>query len=131
VSSVWQRCTSVVAFANLASKGDHTFPEFTEVVLDNGTHLLGSQERFVQTSVRWVLRELSNSIEEMRHWICRSELGSLLPRSVEKRDHVSPTRVGRAPPSDTPLEYYPQSQIITSLWVPPARQKKRVETRDE
>jgi 3-methyladenine DNA glycosylase AlkD len=34
------------------------------MVLDNCTHLLGSQERFVQTGVGWVLRELSNSDEE-------------------------------------------------------------------
>jgi 3-methyladenine DNA glycosylase AlkD len=62
--SVWQRRASVVAFANLASKGDRNFPGFTEMVLDNCTHLLGSQERFVQTGVGWVLRELSNSDEE-------------------------------------------------------------------
>ena len=58
-NSVWQRRSSVVAFANLASKGDQNFPGFTEMVLDNCSHLLGSQERFVQTGVGWVLRELS------------------------------------------------------------------------
>jgi 3-methyladenine DNA glycosylase AlkD len=63
-SSVWQRRASVVAFANLARKGDRNFPGFTEMVLDNCTHLLGSKERFVQTGVGWVLRELSNSDEE-------------------------------------------------------------------
>jgi 3-methyladenine DNA glycosylase AlkD len=34
------------------------------MVLDNRTPLLGSQERFVQTNVGWVLRKLSNSDEE-------------------------------------------------------------------
>jgi 3-methyladenine DNA glycosylase AlkD len=63
-NSVWQRRAFVIAFANLANKGDRNFPGFTEMVLDNGTHLLGSQERFVQTGVGWVLRELSNSDEE-------------------------------------------------------------------
>jgi 3-methyladenine DNA glycosylase AlkD len=58
-NSVWQRRASVVAFANLASKGDHNFPGFTEMVLDNCTQLLESQERFAQTGVGWVLRELS------------------------------------------------------------------------
>jgi hypothetical protein len=63
-SSVWQCRASVVAFANLASKVDRAFPGFTEMVLDNRTPLLGSQERFVQTDGGWVLRELSNSDEE-------------------------------------------------------------------
>ena len=59
--SVWQRRASVVAFANLASKGDQTFPGFTEMVLNNCSYLLESQERFAQTGVGWVLRELSRS----------------------------------------------------------------------
>jgi 3-methyladenine DNA glycosylase AlkD len=58
---VWQRRASVVAFVNLASKGDQNFSGFTEMVLDNCSHLLGSQERFAQTGVGWVLRELSRS----------------------------------------------------------------------
>jgi 3-methyladenine DNA glycosylase AlkD len=59
--SVWQHRASVVAFANLASNGDRNFPSFTEMALDNCSHLLGSQERFAQTGVGWVLRELSRS----------------------------------------------------------------------
>jgi 3-methyladenine DNA glycosylase AlkD len=59
--SVWQRRASVVAFVNLASKGDRNFLGYTEMVLDNCSHLLGSQERFAQTGVGWILRELSRS----------------------------------------------------------------------
>jgi 3-methyladenine DNA glycosylase AlkD len=59
--SVWHRRASVVSFANLAREGDQNFPGFTEMVLDNCSHLLGSQERFAQTGVGWVLRELSRS----------------------------------------------------------------------
>jgi 3-methyladenine DNA glycosylase AlkD len=58
-NSLWQRRSSIVAFANLARHGDGNFAGFTEMVLDSCTHLLGSQERFVQTGVGWVLRELS------------------------------------------------------------------------
>ncbi len=61
--SVWHRRASVVAFVNLAKEGDRNFLGFTEMVLDNCTHLLGSRERFVQTGVGWVLRELSRSDE--------------------------------------------------------------------
>jgi 3-methyladenine DNA glycosylase AlkD len=60
-NSVWQRRASVVSFANLAREGDQNFSGFTEMVLDNCSHLLGSQERFAQTGVGWVLRELSRS----------------------------------------------------------------------
>jgi 3-methyladenine DNA glycosylase AlkD len=60
-NSVWQRRASVVTFANLASKGDENFPGFTEMVLDNCSHLLRSHERFAQTGVGWVLRELTRS----------------------------------------------------------------------
>jgi 3-methyladenine DNA glycosylase AlkD len=60
-NSVWQRRASVVAFANLAGEGDQNFPGFTEMVLDNCSHILGSQERFAQTGVGWILRELSRS----------------------------------------------------------------------
>ena len=62
-NSSWQRRASVVAFANLAAEGDRNFPSFTEMVLENCSHLLGSQERFAQTGVVWILRELSRSDE--------------------------------------------------------------------
>ena len=56
---VWQQRASVVAFANLASEGDRNFPGFTEMVFGNCAYLLESRERFVQTGVGWILRELS------------------------------------------------------------------------
>jgi 3-methyladenine DNA glycosylase AlkD len=62
-NSVWQRRASVVAFVNLAKAGDRNFPGFTEMVLDNCSHLLASRERFAQTGMGWVLRELSRSDE--------------------------------------------------------------------
>ena len=62
-NSVWQQRASVVAFADLASKGDRNFAGLTEMVLDTCSQLLGSQERFAQTGVGWILRELSRSDE--------------------------------------------------------------------
>src|SRR3712207_5853265 len=62
-NSVWQRRASVVAFANLASKGDRNFAGFTGMVLDTCSQLLRSQERFAQSGVGWILRELSRSDE--------------------------------------------------------------------
>jgi len=60
---LWQRRASVVAFVNLAKHGDGNFVGFTGMVLDNCTRLLGSRERFAQTGVGWILRELSRSDE--------------------------------------------------------------------
>ena len=61
---MWRRRASVVAFVNLAKKGDRNFPGFTAMVLDNCSRLLGSQERFAQTGVGWVLRELGRADED-------------------------------------------------------------------
>jgi 3-methyladenine DNA glycosylase AlkD len=61
--SLWQRRASVVAFVNLAKDGDGNFVGFTEMVLANCDQLLGSQERFAQTGVGWILRELGRSDE--------------------------------------------------------------------
>ena len=57
--NLWQRRASVVAFANLARSGNGNFPGFTMMVLESCAHLLASQERFAQTGVGWILRELS------------------------------------------------------------------------
>ena len=61
--NLWQRRASVVAFANLARFGDGNFPGFSATVLESCAHLLGSRERFAQTGVGWILRELSRSEE--------------------------------------------------------------------
>ena len=58
---MWQRRASVVAFANLARKGDQNFAGFTGMILNDCSRLLESQERFAQTGVGWILRELSRS----------------------------------------------------------------------
>jgi 3-methyladenine DNA glycosylase AlkD len=57
---VWQ-CRASVAFANLARKSDQNFAGFTEMILNDCSRLLESQERFAQTGVGWVLRELSRT----------------------------------------------------------------------
>jgi 3-methyladenine DNA glycosylase AlkD len=73
--SVWQRRASVVSFANLAHKGDQNFPGFTEMMLDNCSDLLGSRERFAQTGVGWVLRELSRSDQDRVVGFVEANLG--------------------------------------------------------
>jgi 3-methyladenine DNA glycosylase AlkD len=91
--SVWQRRASVVAFANLARKGDQNFPGFTEMVLDNCSHLLGSQERFVQTGVGWVLRELSRSDQARVMGFVEANLDRFSREALKNATKYSPPEV--------------------------------------
>ena len=56
--SRWQRRASLVAFANLADRGDAAFEGQTELLLSIADHLVRDPWRFSQTAVGWVLREL-------------------------------------------------------------------------
>eukprot|EP00238_Polyblepharides_amylifera_P006428 CAMPEP_0196584332 /NCGR_PEP_ID=MMETSP1081-20130531/46683_1 /TAXON_ID=36882 /ORGANISM="Pyramimonas amylifera, Strain CCMP720" /LENGTH=264 /DNA_ID=CAMNT_0041905503 /DNA_START=282 /DNA_END=1077 /DNA_ORIENTATION=+ len=60
-NTLWQRRAShVFAAVGLARKGDTVFPGFVALLHDNlsGCLKAGPQERFVQTGVGWVVREL-------------------------------------------------------------------------
>ena len=59
--SLWQRRAAAVAFVNLAPRGDDVFPGFTQLVLDVCASNVRDPARFSQTSVGWVLRELSRA----------------------------------------------------------------------
>ena len=85
---VWRRRASVVAFVNLASEADRNFVGFTEMVLDNCSHLLKSQERLLGSGPR--------------HRFRRGEPGPVLTRRLEERYQVPAARDGRAPPSGAP-----------------------------
>src|SRR5919112_3140738 len=93
--SVWQRRASVVAFANLARKGDQNLPGFTETVLDNCGHLLGSQERFVQTGVGWVLRELSRSDQDRVIGFVEANLERFSREALKNATKYSPPEVAQ------------------------------------
>lgn len=54
--TVWQRRAACVAFTQLAPRGD---PEITTAILTVCATVVWSHERFDQTAVGWVLRELS------------------------------------------------------------------------
>ena len=57
--SLWQRRAAGVAFVNLAARGDHFFPGFTQMLLQVCERTVQCPERFAQTGTGWVLRELS------------------------------------------------------------------------
>ncbi|WP_419186320.1 DNA alkylation repair protein [Rohdeia mirabilis] len=56
--TLWQRRAGLVAFANLARHGDAAFPGQTDLLLETADVLVRDPERFSQTAVGWVLREL-------------------------------------------------------------------------
>lgn len=58
---LWVRRAGLVAFVNLAPHGDAALPKLTERLLTGARRNARDQRRFAQTSVGWVLRELSAS----------------------------------------------------------------------
>lgn len=57
--SLWQRRAANVAFVNLAKNGEQNFAGFTSLVLETCAITVRSPERFAQTGVGWLLRELA------------------------------------------------------------------------
>ena len=58
---LWRRRASVVTFENLAGKPEKTSAGMVGQLLDTCQVLVADPERFSQTAVGWVLRELSRS----------------------------------------------------------------------
>jgi 3-methyladenine DNA glycosylase AlkD len=59
--TVWQRRAANVAFVNLARHGDQNFAGFTRLMLDTCAVTVRSPQRFAQTGVGWLLRELAEA----------------------------------------------------------------------
>ena len=57
--TTWQRRAGCVAFVKLAPAGDRALPGLVDLVLTTCATVVWSHERFDQTAVGWVLRELS------------------------------------------------------------------------
>ena len=62
--ALWVRRAGIVAFVNLAPEGDAALPRLTERVITGASRNAADKRRFAQTSVGWVLRELSTSEPE-------------------------------------------------------------------
>lgn len=58
---LWQRRAACVAFVNHAKHGDARIVGLSALVLRNADALVRDPERFAQTGVGWVLRELSRA----------------------------------------------------------------------
>lgn len=58
---LWRRRAAVVAFVNLVGRTEDPFPGCRQLVLDTCASNVIDPERFAQTGVGWVLRELSTA----------------------------------------------------------------------
>jgi 3-methyladenine DNA glycosylase AlkD len=56
--NLWQRRASCIPFVTLAKQGDRVFPGFTDLILEVGETVVQSDQRFSQTAVGWLWREL-------------------------------------------------------------------------
>ena len=57
---MWQRRAAAVSFVNLAPQGERYFDGFTDLLLTVCASNVADPARFSQTSVGWLLRELSS-----------------------------------------------------------------------
>lgn len=68
--SLWQRRAAAVSFVNLAPQGDDFYKGFTRLLLTVCRSNVADAARFSQTSVGWLLRELSKAApEEVRAFV--------------------------------------------------------------
>ena len=59
--TLWQRRAAAVAFVNLAPRGDQLYEGFTDLLLEVCHSNVSDPTRWSQTSVGWLLRELSTA----------------------------------------------------------------------
>jgi len=59
--TTWQRRAACIAFIGLAPRGDAALPDLTQLIFSVGSTVVWSHERFEQTAVGWLLRELSRA----------------------------------------------------------------------
>lgn len=57
---LWRRRAGVVSFVPLAARGDAAMPRLVDTVVQVCEATVQDQERFAQTAIGWVLRELSD-----------------------------------------------------------------------
>ena len=80
--TVWQRRSANVAFVNLARRGDANFPGFTALMLDTCAATVCHEERFAQTGVGWLLRELAEADCEAVTAFTRAHLARMSREAV-------------------------------------------------
>lgn len=80
--SLWQRRAANVAFVNLAKRGDQNFPGFTRLMLETCAVTVRCPERFAQTGVGWLLRELATAERDAVLAFTTQNLGAMSREGV-------------------------------------------------
>jgi len=80
---LWQRRAAAVALAPLAPRGNDNFDGFVELSIEVARANVRDKERFMQTGVGWLLRELSKADPPMVQEFVR-EHDSLLSREARR-----------------------------------------------
>lgn len=81
--ALWHRRAAAVTFVYLAPQGDEFFPGFIHLLLEVCASNVQHPERFSQTSVGWLLRELSKAApDEVREFV--EEHGAGMSREAFK-----------------------------------------------
>ena len=105
---LWQRRAACVAFVNHAKQGDTQIEGLTELILESADALVRDPERFAQTGVGWVLRELSLAelervvafTEEHAHRMTREALKSIVQKMPEaEQRRLATLHSARSPPT--------------------------------
>ena len=79
--TLWQRRAAAVAFVNLAPRGEEFFAGFTALVLWVCAANVRDPARFSQTSVGWVLRELSRAEPQAVAAFVAAHAGEMSPEA--------------------------------------------------
>jgi 3-methyladenine DNA glycosylase AlkD len=72
--SLWQRRAALVGFVNLAPSGS-----YAELIVETADCLVLDHERFAQTGVAWVIRELSTSRPDLSEDFLRRHHDDMRP----------------------------------------------------
>lgn len=80
--TVWQRRAANVTFASLAKRGEGNFEGFTRLMLETCAVTVCSEERFAQTGVGWLLRELAETERAAVLAFTRRHLGAMSREGV-------------------------------------------------
>ena len=80
--ALWQRRAAAVSFVNLAPQGEQVFPGFTDLLLGVCARNVEDPARFSQTSVGWLLRELSKARPDAVQDFVSAHRGSMSPEAL-------------------------------------------------
>jgi 3-methyladenine DNA glycosylase AlkD len=80
--TLWRRRSAAVAFVPVATRGDQLFEGLVDIVLTVCASNITDSERFAQTGVGWVLRELSDAEPERVYQFVLANRGMMSREAV-------------------------------------------------